>query len=279
MSAARSFATLRFMLLALSLCLAGHAEAQGTASAAAPQKPLQVFAAASLKNALDAIARDWAGTGHAPLSLTYAASSTLAQQIMADAPADLFVSADLDWMDWLAARGRIKAQERRIVAGNVLVLIGAAQNRMPVTLTPEVVDGEKTLPQVLGQGLLAIADPRVVPAGKYGKAALTHLGLWDQLARKIVPADHVRAVVAFVARAEAPYGIVYRSDVHAEPAIREVAAFPANSHPPILYPAAVMAHSTHPEASQFLNYLTGREAQARLIAEGFTPPPAQEGKP
>lgn len=287
MSAARSFATLCFMLLALSLCLAGHADAQGTPSAAAPQKPLQVFAAASLKNALDAIARDWVSTGHAPLSLIYAASSTLAQQIMADAPADLFISADLDWMDWLSARGRIKGQERRIVAGNVLVLIGTAQNRMPVTLTPEAVDGAKplpqalakTLPQALGQGLLAIADPRVVPAGKYGKAALTHLGLWDQLARKIVPADHVRAVVAFVARAEAPYGIVYRSDVHAEPAIREVAAFPANSHPPILYPAAVMAHSTHPEASLFLNYLAGPEAQARLVAEGFTPPPAQEGKP
>jgi molybdate transport system substrate-binding protein len=268
---ARLLAILRFALLLLPLVQAETALAQSTTITS---QPLMVFAAASLKNALDEIGRDWTAQGHAPVSMTYAASSTLAQQIMADAPADLFLSADLDWMDWLAARGKIKPDQRRILLGNRLVLITQARN--PVSVSFET---KNQLVDALGQGRLALADPRVVPAGKYGKAALESLGLWEQLAAKIVPADHVRAVVTFVARGEAPFGIVYHSDVKADPAIRQVAVFPDASHPPIRYPAAVISRSTHQEAAEFLAYLESPRAQARFVAEGFLVPPVTEAKP
>ena len=234
-------------------------------------KPLMVFAAVSLKTALDEIGKDWSAQGHAPVVMTYAASSTLAQQILAGAPADLFIAADLDWMDWLSARGAIRSDQRQIIAGNRLALITHQDNPASLSL-----DDPRNLLAALGQGRLALADPRSVPAGKYGKAALDALGIWGQLADRIIPADHVRAVVTFVARKEAPLGIVYLSDVRADPALKLVALFPEATHPPILYPAAVIAQTKQVEAAAFLAFLTSPSAQSRLTAQGFSPAPLSQ---
>ena len=226
-----------------------------------------------MKNALDAIAKDWAQDGHAAVVLNYAASSTLAQQIAADAPADLFFSADMGWMDWLETRGKVRQDQRRLLLGNELVLIAGAQN--PISLRLEK---GTDLHRALNGGRLAMADPRAVPAGKYGKAALEFLGVWEQVAQAIAPTEHVRAVLNFVARGEAPLGIVYRTDVQAEPRVRIVAVFPETSHPPILYPVAVVTHATHPEAAAFLAYLSTPQARARFETEGFVRLPAQGTK-
>ena len=262
----------RLVLVGLCAVLASSFSSQPVSSQPAASqtavKPLMVFAAASLKTALDDIGKDWTAQGHAPVIMTYAASSTLAQQIAAGAPADLYIAADLDWMDWLAARGIVRSDQRRLIAGNRLVLITQKDN--PVTVSW---DEPRSLLAALGQGRLAMADPRSVPAGKYGKAALDFFGLWGQLSDKIIPADHVRAVVTFVARKEAPLGVVYQSDVKADPLLKQVAAFPQQSHPPIVYPAAIVAHTQHPDVTGFLDYLTGPTAQARLRAEGFDEAP------
>ena len=267
-----------YLGLSLLLVLAGEAQplaqTQPKPLPTVQANPLQIYAAVSLKNALDRIAKDWAAQGHAPLVLNYAASSTLAQQIAAGAPADVFFSADLAWMDWLAARGMIRSGQRRLILGNDLVLISAAQSSLTLRL-----EQGANLRHALGDGLLAIADPRTVPAGKYGKAALVSLGLWDQVSDRLAPADHVRAVVQFVARGEAPLGIVYRTDLRAEPSLRLVAVFPTGTHEPIRYPAAVMMASTHPQAVDFLTYLEGAQAQAHFSAEGFLTRAEAEFKP
>ncbi len=267
--AARLSAPWRFLILTLGLYMAGLA-----APACAQTQPLMVYAAASLKNALDDVAKDWTASGHGAVAINYAASSTLAQQIAADAPADLFVSADLDWMDWLQARGKLREGQRRVLLGNELVLITRASSPLTLRLEKGV-----SLSEALAGGRLAIADPRVVPAGKYGKAALEHLGLWDQVAASLAPAEHVRAVLNFVARGETPLGIVYRTDLRAEPKVRLLAPFPKGSHPPILYPAAVVTPSRHPEAVAFLTYLSSMQAQIRFEHEGFLRVPDQEQKP
>ena len=270
---ARLLATFRLVILVLALFTMGLVT-PSAAQTPSRSAPLTVYAAASLKSAMDAIARDWAFQGHAPVVMNYAASSTLAQQLAADAPADLFFSADLDWMDWLEARGKIRQGQRRLLVGNELVLVAGTHN--PVALRLE---RGADLHQALAGGRLAMADPRAVPAGKYGKAALEFLGLWDQVAQDIAPAEHVRAVLNFVARGEAPLGLVYRTDMRADPAVRLVATFPEASHPPIRYPVAVLMQSTHQDAEAFLTYLTSPSAQARFETEGFVFLPAKGIKP
>ena len=266
---ARISALLRLFILTLGLSLARFA-----APACAQPQPLMVYAAASLKNALDDVAKDWTASGHGAVVINYAASSTLAQQIAADAPADLFFSADLDWMDWLQARGKVREGQRRILLGNELVLITTASSPLTLRLEKGV-----SLSEALAGGRLAIADPRLVPAGKYGKAALENLGLWDQVSSALAPTEHVRAVLNFVARGETPLGIVYRTDLRAEPKVRLLAPFPKGSHPPILYPAAVITPSRHPEAVAFLTYLASMQAQIRFEQEGFIRLPDQDQKP
>ncbi len=226
-----------------------------------------VFAAASLKNALDDIGRAFKAANGIQIVTSYAASSTLAKQIEQDAPADLFISADLDWMDYLAKRHLIKPGSRENLLGNSIVLVTPAKGGLTGTLTlaPGV-----PLAAALAGGRLAMADVGSVPAGKYGKSALEKLGLWTSVKDHIAQADSVRAALALVARGEAPLGIVYATDAAAEPSVKIVATFPESSHPPIIYPAAAIAASKSEEAPAFLAYLRSPAAVAAFRKQGFT---------
>jgi len=225
-----------------------------------------VFAAASLKTALDAIAAEWnAGTG-GRVTISYAASSTLAKQIENGAPAGLFISADQDWMDYLQNRKLIDPKTRIDLLGNSLVLIAPADSSALVAITPGF-----PLAALLRDGHLAMADPDAVPAGRYAKAALSALGVWQAVAGRIAAAENVRAALLLVARSEAPLGIVYRTDAAAEPSVRIVAIFPPDSHPPIVYPMA-LTRTAGPDAGVFAAYLRGPAARALFAAQGFTMP-------
>ncbi len=224
-----------------------------------------VFAAASLKNALDdAVTRYETKTGR-KVVVSYAASSALAKQIEGGAPADIFFSADLDWMDDLQRKNLIDVPSRHTLLGNTLVLIAPKDSTVSLPM-------KKTLPllEALGAGgRLAMASVDAVPAGKYGKAALTYLGVWDAVAPQVAQTENVRAALAFVAKGEAPLGIVYGTDAKAEPGVRVVATFPAESHPKILYPLALLAGSK-PDARSFLEFLLSPEAAAAFEAQGFS---------
>ena len=224
-----------------------------------------VFAAASLKNALDAIADAFRKETGKRVAISYAASSALARQIEQGAPADVFISADLDWMDYLQGRDLIKPESRRNLVGNRIALVAPASRGDAIDLKPGA------LAAALGDGRLAMATVAAVPAGKYGKAALEHLGLWNEVARRLAETENVRAALTFVARGEAPLGIVYDSDARAEPGVKVVARFPETSHPPIVYPAALIRASARPEAARFLQALRMPASAAILAREGFIP--------
>jgi len=225
-----------------------------------------VFAAASLKDALDAIAADWQKATGKHATISYAASSALAKQIESGAPADVFISADLDWMDYLDQKKLIAEGTRRNLLGNSLVLIA------PVDSKVDKVDVKPGFPldKLLGGGKLAMADPNAVPAGKYGKAALTKLGAWDAVSGSVAAAENVRACLLLVARGEAPLGIVYKTDAGVDPKVRIVGTFPADSHPPIIYPIGVTAASKNPEAKAFSTYLGSADAQKQFDRFGFS---------
>jgi len=232
----------------------------------APAGEVTVFAAASMKTALDRIAADWAAqTGHAVI-LSYAGSGALARQITLGAPADIFISANPGWMDAVEAAGLIAPGDRRDLAGNALVLIGHGTPD-PVRIGPDL-----DLPARLQGGKLAMALVEAVPAGQYGKAALTALGLWKDVAPAVAQADNVRAALALVATGEAPLGIVYATDAAAEPAVGVLGTFPASSHPPITYPAALLSPGD-PASRAFFEALFAAPAAAILADEGFAPPP------
>jgi len=226
---------------------------------------LLVFAAASLKNALDDIDAQMAKEQGVKVVASYAASSALAKQIEQAAPADVFISADLDWMDYVAQRNLIQPASRIGLLGNRLVLVAPKDSKTAVKIAPNF-----PLAALLGDGRLAMADPAHVPAGKYGKAALEKLGVWASVAPKVAPADNVRAALLLVARGETPFGIVYATDAAAEPAVKIADAFPAGSYPPIVYPAAVTAASKNPAASRYLAYLQSAAARAIFEKHGFT---------
>lgn len=229
--------------------------------AMAQDRPVTIFAAASLKTALDkALAEYKTQTGTAAVA-SYAASSALAKQISAGAPADIFISADQDWMDNLAQQKLIKLESRVTLLGNRLVLITPKATGK----TGEIAD----LPSLLGDGKLAMADTAGVPAGKYGKAALTKLGLWDKVQGQVAQAENVRAALALVARGEAAAGIVYASDAIAEPNVTVIATFPADSHAPIEYPAALLGTAGH-EAEKLLKFLSSPAARGYFEEQGFT---------
>ncbi|WP_333590805.1 molybdate ABC transporter substrate-binding protein [Brevundimonas sp.] len=241
----------------------------------APERPLTLFAAASLKEALDAVIAAHAGAGKGQARAVYAGSSQLARQIEQGAPADLFISADLEWMDRLQERNLIDAAARRNIAGNRLVLIAPAQGDVaPLDLTP----GPGLIGRVLARlgdgGRLATTQPDV-PAGRYGREALTALGLWPNLEPRLAPAENVRAALALVARGEAPLGVVYATDARAEPQVAVVAEFAAALHSPIVYPAApvVGPNAQVKAAKAFLDLLSGDQGQAILRQHGFAPPP------
>jgi molybdate transport system substrate-binding protein len=224
-----------------------------------------VFAAASLKNALDDAAAAFEKAGGGDIKISYAASSALARQIESGAPADLFISADLDWMNYVAGKNLIKPETRANLLGNRLVLIAPAASKVALEIKPGF-----ALADALAGGRLAMADPDAVPAGKYGKAALQNLAVWSSVVAQIAPAEDVRAALRFVARGEAPLGIVYATDAAAEPGVRIVAAFPPDSYPPIIYPAAIIATSKNPAAAKFLAYIRSAEARPFFEKQGFT---------
>ena len=250
----------RRKLLAMGLALPW---APGVARAA---NELVIFAAASLKNALDEIAATWAkDTGKATPKISYAASSALAKQIEQGAPADLFISADLDWMDYLAGKTLIKPETRINLLGNKIVLIAPKDSKTTsVTLTGA------DLVKALAGGRLAMASVDAVPVGKYGKAALEKLGAWSAVTDHLAQAENVRAALLLVARGEAPLGIVYSTDAAAEPGVKIVASFPEDSHPPIIYPAALTKDSSNADAKAFLDFLRSARARTSFERQGFT---------
>lgn len=233
--------------------------------------PPTVLAAASLQEALTEAADAFARAHHPRPVLAFAASSALARQVEAGAPADLFVSADEEWMAALAAKGRIVPQSRRDLASNALVLIEPAAGHTRL----EVARGFALARALGANGRLALADPAAVPAGKYAKAALTGLGVWPTVAGRIAAAENVRAALALVERGQAPLGVVYATDALASAKVRVVARFPAGSFPRIAYPLALIApingRVANPEAEQFRRFLLGREGQAILRRHGFGP--------
>jgi molybdate transport system substrate-binding protein len=234
-------------------------------ASAQESKPVLFFAAASLQTALNAIAAEWLKETGKRVTFSYAASSALARQIEQGAPADLFASADLEWMDWAQTRTLIKPDTRRVLLGNTLVLVEPADR----PATDLAIASGFALAAAIGDGRLATGNPQSVPVGKYAEAALTALGVWDTVGPRIAGTDNVRAALALVARGEVRFGIVYQTDARTEPKVRVVGAFPATSHPPILYPFAMTAASTNPDAGVFLAYLSTPTAIRIFEAEGF----------
>ncbi len=224
-----------------------------------------VFAAASLKTALDEIAADWQTQTGNTVVISYAGSSQLAQQIQQGAPADIFISAAVDWMDTLQDAEDIVPDSRHDLLGNSLILVASDPDAAPTEISSSL-----DLAGMLGDGKLAMALVDSVPAGIYGKEALTSLGLWDQVEPNVAQAENVRAALALVATGEAPLGIVYTTDAVAEPGVSVVGTFPENSHAPIIYPAALVAESTVAAAPEFLDYLSSDDADAVFEAQGFT---------
>jgi len=243
------------------------------AVAAAPLSParaqaggLVIFAAASLKNALDEIAAAWTReTGTPAPKISYAASSALAKQIEQGAPAALFISADTDWMDYVEKKSLLKNDTRVNLLGNKIVLITAKDSSVSIDIKPGF-----DLATAVGSGKLAMANVDAVPAGKYGKAALEKLGAWNGVKDKIAQAENVRAALLLVARGEAPFGIVYSTDAAAEPNVKIVSIFPADSYPPVVYPAAETKESRTADARVFLDYLKSSKARTAFEKRGFT---------
>jgi molybdate transport system substrate-binding protein len=224
-----------------------------------------VFAAASLKNALDDAAGAFKSGGGAPAKISYAASSALAKQIESGAPADMFISADLAWMDYLQKRNLIQPATRKNLLGNRLVLVAPADSNLTVDIKPGF-----DLVGLLNGGRLAMADPASVPAGKYGKAALDTLGILDAVQPHVAGAENVRAALLYVDRKETPLGIVYATDAASDPKVKIVGVFPEDTHPPIIYPAALTASSKNPDAAKLLAFLESSAARPAFEKQGFT---------
>jgi len=232
----------------------------------AQPQPLTVFAAASLQNVMKEIGADYTKASGTPIAFSFAGSSTLARQIVEGAPVDLFISADPQWMDYTQSHGLVEGASRVDLLTNQLALIAPKGSALSLKIAPGF-----AIAKALGDGRLAMADPNAVPAGLYGKAALTKLGVWSQVESRVAKGDSVRAALMFVARGEAPLGIVYDTDAKIDPSVRIVDLFPDDSHPPILYPAAVIVSPRSPEARAFLSYLQSPPARTVFARYGFRP--------
>ena len=252
----------------LKLVAASFAAWVGVATWSAPAmaaEKVTVFAAASLKNALDAINEEWRKQSGNDAVASYAASSALAKQIEAAAPADIFISADLAWMDYLADKKLIRNDTRSNLLGNRIVLIAPKDTPAAVDISPGF-----DLAGLVGNDRLAMGAVDSVPAGKYGKEALEKLGVWSSVEGKVAGAESVRAALALVSRGEAPYGIVYQTDAAADPGVAIVGTFPEDSHKPIIYPIAVLAGSENPAASAYLDFIRSAKAKGFFEEQGFT---------
>ena len=251
-------------LIASLFVLIGLLGASAAPAQEAAPGPL-VLAAASLQESLTAAAEAWTAKGHAKPVISFAASSALARQVEAGGPADLFVSADEDWMNELQSKNLIVASTRVTFLGNRLVVVEPKDKHVRIPVRPPA-----ALAKVLGAGPLAMADTESVPAGKYGKAALIKLGAWDQVQPHVVRAENVRAALALVERGAAPLGIVYATDAKASPMVKIAGIFPRDSHPAITYPVARLAASSNPEAEGFRKFLISREGKAIFVHYGFS---------
>jgi molybdate transport system substrate-binding protein len=237
----------------------------GSVLAVAPaEAQVTVFAAASATDALDDIGKAFVAAGGKPITSSYASSSTLAKQIENGAPANVFLSADERWMDYLADKGLLAAGTRLNLLGNRLVLIAPKDSTAKVEIGPGF-----PLATLLGEGRLAVGDPSHVPVGAYTQAALEKLGVWTALQSKLAPADSVRAALAFVERGETPFGIVYATDAAVTDKVKVVGVFPEDSHPPVVYPVALIKDKDTSEAKAFLAFLQGAEAKAIFQRYGF----------
>ncbi|TGD92123.1 molybdate ABC transporter substrate-binding protein [Methylobacterium nonmethylotrophicum] len=236
------------------------------ATPARAAEPTTVFAAASLKNALDDVAKAFTAESGLPVRASYAASSALARQIEQGAPADLFASADLEWMDYLAARRLIRPETRVNLLTNRLVVVAPKAAQLgEAAFTPD------WFSRALGpDGRLATGEVNSVPIGKYAKAAFEALGFWAQVQPRLAQADNVRAALALVSRGEAQLGVVYESDARSDPGLTVVGVFPAGSHPPVVYPFAVTAEAKGEGGARFLAYLRSKAARRFFEAQGFT---------
>jgi molybdate transport system substrate-binding protein len=234
-------------------------------SAPAQERPIIVFAAASMKNALDDADAAFTNKTGIKVTVSYAASSALMKQIEEGAPADVFVSADLDWMDYGSQKKLIQDATRVNLLGNRLVLIAPKDSPIgTVAIAPNI-----DLAKIAGDGRIVTADVRAVPAGKYGKAALEKLGIWSSVEPKLAMAENVRAALTLVARGEAALGIVYETDAKVEPNVKIVGTFPADTHPPIVYPVALTA-TAKGDSSQYLEFLRSQTAKAIFEKYGFS---------
>ena len=247
------------------LVAAGLTSGVGAAPAVAQSHDVLVFAAASLKNALDEVAAQWQRESGKKVAISYAASNTLIKQIEQGAPVDIFISADLDWMDYGQQKGLIKPDTRVNLLGNRIVLIAPKDSTVSVNVQPGF-----DLAALLKGGRLAMGNVDAVPAGKYGKAALEKLGAWDGVKDKIAQAESVRAALVLVSRGEAPLGIVYQTDAASDPSVKIVGVFPENAHPPIIYPIALTKDSANADAQAFLNYIKSPAARPAFERQGFT---------
>lgn len=251
-------------LVALIFIMAGLIIMPATSDARARKAGPVVLAAASLQEALSDAADHWAKNGHPRPVLSFAGSPALARQIEAGAPADLFISADEAWMNHVAAKGLIRKDSRKAFLTNRLVLITPVASTLRVPISPGF-----PLARLLGTNRFAMADPDSVPAGRYGAAALARLGVWPSVSGRLARAENVRAALALVERGEAPFGIVYLSDARASARVRVASVFPADSHPPIIYPLAVLRRSTHPDAEKFRHFLLSDAGKAHFVRRGF----------
>ena len=233
--------------------------------AAEEKAAITVFGAASLTNVLQDLGDGFTAQTSIPVRFSFAASSTLARQIESGAPADVFFSADGEWMDYLQERNLIQRASRHDVLGNRLVLIAPLDSQAKLKIAADF-----PLLATLGPGKLSTGDPDSVPIGRYAKQALEHLGVWDSVANRILRADSVRSALAFVDRGEAPLGIVYETDALVDKNVRIVDTFPADTHPPIIYPLA-LTNLAKPDAAKFIAYLRGPAGDTAFVHYGFKP--------
>ncbi len=254
-------AAVRVVGASVALAAAGLSRGRTVAAPA-----LLVFAAASTKDALEAVGRLWQAQGHASARFSFAASSTLARQLEQGAPADLFVSADMEWMDYARQNRLVREDTVRPLLGNRLVLVAPAEAKARALALRPGVD----LAGALAGGRLALADVRSVPAGRYARAALESLGTWEAVRSRLAMTENVRVALALVARGEAPLGIVYESDARAEPRVRVVDVFAPDSHPPIRYPMAITRASRHADAPAFHDHLRSPRAGEVFREYGFS---------
>src|SRR6187549_340766 len=253
----------RIFVALLSGALAATAWAPAARAAGNEKPALLIFAAASLTNVLGELSTAWEKSSGVPVKISFAASSMLARQIEAGGRADVFISADQEWMDYLQQRGLIEKSSRRDLAGNRLVLIAPANSRIALKIAPGF-----PLLAALGGGRLSTGDPDTVPVGRYARAALLSLGVWEQIQDRLVRADNVRSAMMFVARGEAPLGIVYATDALADSQVRIVDTFPENTHAPITYPGATI-RGARAEAIAYLNYLASTPVSETWRRFGF----------